>query len=808
MALVRLHRSPDDSDSDTDSDSTAPPLLQSISEAIDAADTLSHSASTTTITSTTESLTTNQSTLKCHSPSISHTSSRRDNSHHHHHRLISENYFVVKDAALLLPKCNSKRSHNDMATSTGDILKHLHSMATLVRPQDTIILAIRLSSYLTERIRYLVIIETEGKQDTEENALLGFDINGADQRCTIGLVLPIYSHSVIMLDGDGGFRISSNDSVHLFKPVSIQAMWSACQYLYKAFDTARKHNYYSSGLNHDWLHYYAAQKQSEQALVNEWNQMEERSAERDDATSPYFDILKFVFSEKARGTGDDCASHDPVHIYTQIREKIKEIMANNNDEYGSMNSLAIRRMLEKELGRNLDAYKKFIEASIFQFYNQFVECASKILPYLYLGTEWNASHYDQLVSDGVTHILNVSCEVDNFFQDAFKYLNIRVLDVDEADLLKEFDRAFKFIAEAKEQGSSCLVHCKMGVSRSASTVIAYVMKERNMGRDEALQFVKERRSCIKPNKSFMSQLATYESILNAHRSKYNLFEPLNCTSSSNFGADFDTLRSGMVKEAINRIKKKSTSTETNIAAPPSSPATTFYISSPPKSVEKSGSKGGAGSGVAIRRCQSMKFRELPKLNELKRTPSCLNENEASWGGKNLFGDELSSNSSVKKLAEDFMNANKGSGSPLEADLSNNADFVPLGIVKRQVESINFKSRPCTPEDLCSSPVNEASSSDGENTVSVNVANSSPDSKRFKIEALVSMAVDESADESVSLSQLTSVSSSVSMVNSECSLNKKSSNQRSKKVFEFLADKMRGNDETTSGSGLYGTIANT
>lgn len=727
---------------------------------------------------------------------------------------------MVKDAALILPKCSSKRYYSDDAAhqnAAGDILIHLHAMASMVRPQDTIILAIRLSSYLSERIRYLVIIETEGKQDTEENAIVGFDIkssissNSNDLHCTIGLVLPIYSHSVIMLDGDGGFRIQSNDSIHIFKPVSIQAMWSACQYLYKAFDTARKFNYYSTGLNHDWLNYYAYNScKSDPTLINEWNQMEERSAERDDCTSPYFDILKFIFSQKMKS---DDSAEDNVQIYTQIREKIKEIMVNNNDEYGSMNSLAIRKILEKELGRNLDPFKKFIEASIFQFYNQFVECASKIFPYLYLGTEWNASHYDQLVSDRVTHILNVSCEVDNFFQDSFKYLNIRVLDVDEADLLKEFDRAFKFIAEAKESNSSCLVHCKMGVSRSASIVVAYVMKEHMMSRDEALQFVKDKRSCIKPNKSFMSQLATYESILNAHRSKYNLFEPLISSASCN-NIDFDALRSGMVKEAINKIKKKSTSSELNISAPPSSPAT-FYLASPPKSAEKSGMSA-AKAGVSIRRCQSMKFRELPKLNELKRTPSCLNENEAAcWSGadvcrKSLFSDDLRNNSSVKKLAEDFMNANKGLVTPLEADLSMNADFVPLGIVKRQVESINFKSRPCTPDDLCFNEVSSSSASDNENLVSVSVVNSSPDSKRFKVESHI--PIEESADESVSSvsSSSKTTSSHVTTVSSTEQLqhSAKKNSQRSKKVFEFLADKMRGNNEASSSSSLYGSIANT
>ena len=62
----------------------------------------------------------------------------------------------------------------------------------------------------------------------------------------------------------------------------------------------------------------------------------------------------------------------------------------------------------------------------------------------------------------------------------------------------------------REEGSKVLVHCKMGVSRSASVVIAYAMKEYNWDLKKALDFVKQKRGCIKPNQSFMKQLEIYE----------------------------------------------------------------------------------------------------------------------------------------------------------------------------------------------------------------------------------------------------------------------------------------------------------
>lgn len=59
------------------------------------------------------------------------------------------------------------------------------------------------------------------------------------------------------------------------------------------------------------------------------------------------------------------------------------------------------------------------------------------------------------------------------------------------------------------------MHCKMGVSRSASTVIAYAMKQQRWPLDVALSYVRECRSIVKPNEGFMKQLQTYNGILNA-----------------------------------------------------------------------------------------------------------------------------------------------------------------------------------------------------------------------------------------------------------------------------------------------------
>lgn len=50
-----------------------------------------------------------------------------------------------------------------------------------------------------------------------------------------------------------------------------------------------------------------------------------------------------------------------------------------------------------------------------------------------------------------------------------------------------------------------LVHCQAGCSRSVALVVAYVMATRGVGRDEALQLVRRRRTQAEPNEGFMEQ---------------------------------------------------------------------------------------------------------------------------------------------------------------------------------------------------------------------------------------------------------------------------------------------------------------
>ncbi|XP_022063581.1 protein phosphatase Slingshot homolog 2 isoform X2 [Acanthochromis polyacanthus] len=440
------------------------------------------------------------------SPCVSESGSGEDD-RRSQPRSISESFLTVKGAALFLPRGNSPTPNSAPRISqrrnkhTGDLQKHLQTMFTVLRPEDTIRLAVRLECAYPQVTRYMVVVSTNGRQDTEESIVLGMDFVSSDSCCTVGLVLPLWSDTLIHLDGDGGFSVSTVNRVHVFKPVSVQAMWSSLQSLHKACEVARCHNYYPGSLFLTWVSYYQSRVSSNQFCINEWNAMQDVESHR--ANSPV--LFTDLPTERER-------------TERLIKMRLREIMMQKDLE--NVTSKEIRTELEMQMVCNLREFKEFIDNEMIVILGQ-MDSPTEIFEHVYLGSEWNASNLEELQNSGVRYILNVTREIDNFFPGMFEYHNIRVYDEEATNLLEYWNETYKFITKAKKAGAKCLVHCKMGVSRSASTVIAYAMKEYGWDLDTAFDYVKERRTVTKPNPSFMKQLEEYQGILLASKQRHN-----------------------------------------------------------------------------------------------------------------------------------------------------------------------------------------------------------------------------------------------------------------------------------------------
>jgi len=156
--------------------------------------------------------------------------------------------------------------------------------------------------------------------------------------------------------------------------------------------------------------------------------------------------------------------------------------------------------------------------------------ADEILPNLYLGSYPSIMQYEKLEARGIKNIVSIMNFVqippfDDRSQD-FNYLFVKLEDIHYVNISEVFDMAHYFIDNALKKNESVLVHCRAGVSRSATIVISYIMRTRNLTYKQALQLVLERRSVVAPNHGFVNQLKDYEHSLKSDKNK-QIGEPTN-----------------------------------------------------------------------------------------------------------------------------------------------------------------------------------------------------------------------------------------------------------------------------------------
>ncbi|CAG9335484.1 unnamed protein product [Blepharisma stoltei] len=142
---------------------------------------------------------------------------------------------------------------------------------------------------------------------------------------------------------------------------------------------------------------------------------------------------------------------------------------------------------------------------------------NEIIPkFLYLGNHEHAENYDVLRTLGITHVLNSTKNVKNAFKEhGIRYCRVFVEDSEEEKIHYHFQKAFKFIDEAKEimlSGGSAavLVHCAQGISRSATIVTMFLMKEYDIPFEQCVEYLKSQRYIVEPNQGFIKQLKLFE----------------------------------------------------------------------------------------------------------------------------------------------------------------------------------------------------------------------------------------------------------------------------------------------------------
>ena len=89
------------------------------------------------------------------------------------------------------------------------------------------------------------------------------------------------------------------------------------------------------------------------------------------------------------------------------------------------------------------------------------------------------------------------------------YKSYHLKDHLKEDIQCIFYDAIEFMSDARSKGGKVFVHCVQGMSRSATICCAYMIFTQRISYEAAYQRVKERRACVNPNMTFITQLRLF-----------------------------------------------------------------------------------------------------------------------------------------------------------------------------------------------------------------------------------------------------------------------------------------------------------
>merc|ERR1712223_1091905 len=109
--------------------------------------------------------------------------------------------------------------------------------------------------------------------------------------------------------------------------------------------------------------------------------------------------------------------------------------------------------------------------------------ADEVFPGIIIGNGTSATSPSFLQDRKITHVLNAA---EGSKALGIKFLGLKLPDTPQSNIGRYFPMVANFIEEALEEGGVVLVNCLMGVSRSATCVLAFLCLRRGMSIEQAV----------------------------------------------------------------------------------------------------------------------------------------------------------------------------------------------------------------------------------------------------------------------------------------------------------------------------------
>ena len=144
---------------------------------------------------------------------------------------------------------------------------------------------------------------------------------------------------------------------------------------------------------------------------------------------------------------------------------------------------------------------------------------SEVIPNIFIGNAAAARDPKFFNQHKISHVINVTEKEPNHFeqkiddlrQSKVVYLHLPVSDKCSSTLSAYFAQTNAFIKDClSSETNALLIHCKCGVSRSSTVLLAFLVQVRGMTLSDALNLVRKKRRRIRPNIGFFLQLLKVE----------------------------------------------------------------------------------------------------------------------------------------------------------------------------------------------------------------------------------------------------------------------------------------------------------
>jgi len=143
----------------------------------------------------------------------------------------------------------------------------------------------------------------------------------------------------------------------------------------------------------------------------------------------------------------------------------------------------------------------------------YLENCHQVMESLYLGGVEAAQDSQGLAQQGIHAVVCCMQWLEypsSKFVSGLEYHRVDVEDKGIEPLELYLPEATEFIHTQIAQGRQVFVHCRAGVSRSASVMLAYLIEYRGYSLYDAFHLIRRIRPTITPNPGFMEQLIAYE----------------------------------------------------------------------------------------------------------------------------------------------------------------------------------------------------------------------------------------------------------------------------------------------------------